>query len=69
MAFLAFYDFICGKVDKVCIDIETLPIDENCSGDYFNDPEFKQNFQKWLNQLWHDKDQRLSQLKQAQNDL
>ena len=65
----SFYDFICGKVEKVCIDIETLPIDENCSGDYFNDPEFKQNFQKWLNQLWHDKDQRLSQLKQAQKDL
>jgi hypothetical protein len=39
-----------------------LPIERNLVGDYFNDPEFQQEFQQWLNGIWHEKDQTLSQL-------
>jgi 1-acyl-sn-glycerol-3-phosphate acyltransferase len=57
-----FIDFIQGKVKQVNVIIETLPIDEKILGDYFNDPEYKENFQSWVNQLWYEKDQKLASM-------
>jgi 1-acyl-sn-glycerol-3-phosphate acyltransferase len=57
-----FWGFICGRVKKVTVQIKTLPITPELIGDYFNDPEFKQDFQAWLNGLWADKDRRLAAL-------
>lgn len=57
-----FKDFICGRVKQVRVDIQTINIDGNISGDYFNDKAFKQNFQRWVNQLWQDKDQTFERL-------
>jgi len=57
-----FIDFIQGKVKQVNVVIETLPIDEKILGDYFNDPEYKENFQSWVNQLWCEKDQKLASM-------
>jgi hypothetical protein len=57
-----FFDFISGKVNNVYIAIETLPIDKSLIGDYFNDENFKQDFQQKINQLWLDKDEELKNL-------
>lgn len=51
-----FVDFICGRVNEVHVHIETLDIDENIKGDYFDDRAFKISFNKWVNQLWENKD-------------
>ena len=59
-----FADFIFGRVKRVVVDIKVTPIDKKICGDYFNDKEFKQNFQRWVNELWLDKDQTLRELKQ-----
>jgi len=55
--------FLCGKVDKIHIRYEVLPITENLTGDYYKNPVFRKSFQKWLNQLWHEKDQIIETLK------
>jgi hypothetical protein len=34
-------------------------------GDYFNDEEFKQCFQNWLNSVWQNKDKLITRLKEA----
>ncbi|MCO7573274.1 acyltransferase [Pseudomonas chlororaphis] len=58
-----FWDLICGSVPKVIIDIRTRELDPVLwHGDYENDPVFRQQVQDWVNQLWTDKDQRISEL-------
>jgi 1-acyl-sn-glycerol-3-phosphate acyltransferase len=51
-----------GKLKKVSIRVKVKPITEEIIGDYFNDPEFKQQFQLWLNRTWSEKDQLISEL-------
>ncbi|GAA5135928.1 acyltransferase [Thalassotalea piscium] len=58
-----FIDFLCGKIKKVQVVVDTQDIDQRLLGDYVNDRSHKINFQKWVNQLWAEKDQLLEQLK------
>ncbi len=55
-----FVDFVSGKVNSIEVKVETLDINEEIIGDYFNDKAFKQQFQRWVNQLWVDKDATLT---------
>lgn len=57
-----FWDFICGKVQQVQVKIRILPLDDVNGSHYFEDPQQKQAFQQWLNQLWQQKDESLQQL-------
>ncbi|NBF13116.1 acyltransferase [Pseudomonas sp. Fl4BN1] len=58
-----FWDLISGNVPKVIIDIRTRELDPTLwQGDYENDLVFRQQVQDWVNQLWTDKDQRISAL-------
>lgn len=58
-----FLDMLCGRLKRIVIRIELLPIDESLKGDYFNDKQFKRQFQQWLNTLWQEKDRLLDKLK------
>ncbi len=58
-----FFEFISGKVKKISVHIQTFDVDSQIVGDYFNDKEFKQQFQRWVNQLWIDKDETLKAMK------
>lgn len=58
-----FRDMLCGRLQRVVVRIECLPIDESLHGDYFNDKLFKRKFQIWLNTLWQEKDGLLDRLK------
>ncbi len=58
------WEMICGKVSTVVVDIQRVEIPKAFLGkDYTSDPEFKAEFQTWVNQLWINKDQRISELK------
>jgi len=59
-----FIDFLCGRIKAVHVDIEVKEIDKSLTGDYVNDRAHKIQFQKWVNQLWLDKDQKLAELHQ-----
>ncbi|MDO6486352.1 acyltransferase [Colwellia sp. 6_MG-2023] len=59
----SFWDFLCGRVKDVYIEINTFDINSELSGDYMNDRAHKIVFQKWLTQFWHEKDARLLNLK------
>ncbi|MEE6249423.1 MAG: acyltransferase [Bdellovibrionota bacterium] len=57
-------DFMNGKIKKVIIELEERKIPDHfgkCS--YLNDPKYREEFQDWLNQIWLEKDNRLSKLK------
>ncbi|MDO6445297.1 acyltransferase [Colwellia sp. 1_MG-2023] len=59
-----FIDFICGRVKEVRVDIGIKDIDQSLKGDYVNDRAHKIQFQKWVNQLWLDKDAKLAEFHQ-----
>lgn len=58
-----FMDMLCGRLKRIVVRIECLPIDNTLRGDYFNDKVFKRKFQLWLNALWQEKDDLLEKLK------
>lgn len=51
-----FWEMLNGKLKKVIVDIEIIPMSEVKTGDYFNDPVYKEQFQSWLNDQWLAKD-------------
>jgi 1-acyl-sn-glycerol-3-phosphate acyltransferase len=57
-----FWDFACGRVKEIKVRVKTLPITNQIVGDYLKDVQFKRNFQKWLNDLWSQKDKDLNRL-------
>lgn len=58
-----FIDMLGGRMKRVVVRIECLPVDETLRGDYFNDKGFKRKFQLWLNTLWLEKDRQLDKLR------
>jgi 1-acyl-sn-glycerol-3-phosphate acyltransferase len=53
-------DMLLGRLKRVVIQVEVLPVDDHIIGDYFNDPAFRQRFQLWLNQRWVEKDLKIA---------
>lgn len=49
-------DMLMGKLKRVVVQVDTLPVDQQVIGDYFNDELFRQRFQLWLNQRWQQKE-------------
>ena len=63
----SFWDFVCGKVSNVQIQVKVLSIEELLnsgvySADYFEDHTHRIKFQRWLTELWEQKDKDLHQL-------
>ncbi|WP_300455726.1 acyltransferase [Desulfobacula sp.] len=58
-----FWEYISGRVHKIIIDFDVIPLTDSLIGDYSNDPEYKDHFFKWLNRLWQKKDEKINALK------
>ncbi|MFH2058237.1 MAG: acyltransferase [Pseudomonadota bacterium] len=58
-----FLDFTCGRVHRIIVDFEVLPITDSIKGDYFNSSADKKEFYIWLNDLWQKKDQKIKTIK------
>lgn len=54
-----FYDLLTGRMRRVQVWIEEIPITEVQRGDYIKDKPFKRNFQNWLTSVWTEKDKQL----------
>ncbi len=53
----AFGDFLMGKVHRVVVRVRSLPLPAHLlTGDYANDPAFREAFASWVQQLWREKD-------------
>ena len=58
-----FWDFLCGKVKKVIFRVSNVEIPSQfLNGDYEGDKEFQADFQKWVQDLWNDKDKQIAAL-------
>jgi len=59
----SFWQFTCGHVNDIIVSVEVLPVYDYLIGDYFEDMQFRQTFQEYLNQLWAQKDEKITTLK------
>jgi 1-acyl-sn-glycerol-3-phosphate acyltransferase len=64
-----FWDFLCGRVSEIKLDVKTMPIEKKLLGDYDNDPEFKIFFQAWVNEIWMEKDKQMTRLLNAESGI
>ncbi len=55
-------DLLLGRLHRIVIHAEVVPVTPELIGDYDADPAFRLRFQDWLNQRWQQKDQRLGEL-------
>jgi len=60
-----FVDFLCGRIKDINVVIDIKDIDQSLLGDYVNDRAHKIQFQKWVTQLWIDKNEVLDKLSQS----
>ena len=51
-----------GKVHKVVVRIEAMPVPNVDAEQYFSNAEYRAGFQRWLNGIWADKDAQIHQL-------
>lgn len=59
---VSLWRFMCGKVKKIIVRYEAIPISVELIGDYYHDPHFRAYIQDRLNQLWAQKDQLIDEL-------
>jgi 1-acyl-sn-glycerol-3-phosphate acyltransferase len=54
---LDFWQFLTGKLKRVTVRVHALPVpQELVRGDYSNDPAVREAYQKWVQQMWLEKD-------------
>lgn len=64
------YDYFANNIAKIIISAQVIDLPPHfLSGDYENDPQFRSEFQQFVNQLWHKKDALLAQLNATQNPI
>ena len=51
-----------GKVNKIILRINALPVPQVDAARYFSESEYRVEFQRWLNQVWAEKDQQIHAL-------
>lgn len=57
------WEFLCGKMRRVRVVIESTPIPAEFLGkDYSSDSAFRKGLQRWVNELWKAKDEKLEEL-------
>lgn len=60
---VGFWDYLCGRIRRIVIDIQVREIPDRFLGmDYENDRELRADFQRWVSELWAEKDARIEAL-------
>ena len=58
----SFWAFICGKIRKIKVRVRSLPVSPELLGDYANDRHFRAGLQRWLNNMWAEKNRYIEEM-------
>ncbi|GAA0841595.1 acyltransferase [Marinobacter szutsaonensis] len=59
-----FWDYLCGRIRRIVIDVRVREVPPEFLGmDYENDRETRVAFQRWVSEIWAEKDVRIGELK------
>lgn len=60
------WDYLSGRMKRIVVNIRRREIPAQYLGkDYVNDAGFREEFQQWVSELWHEKDRLFGVLQQA----
>ena len=57
-----FWALLCGKIRKIKVRIRSLPVSPELLGDYANDEHFRAGLQRWLNNIWAEKNRYIEEM-------
>jgi 1-acyl-sn-glycerol-3-phosphate acyltransferase len=57
-----FWAFLCGRVRQINVRVRSLPVSPELLGDYTNDAHFRAALQRWLNNMWAEKNRRIEEM-------
>lgn len=58
-----FWDFLCGRVKRIVVRMQHLPIPKQFLGaDYENHEDSREAFQQWIYEIWLEKDRLIGEL-------
>ncbi|MBU4053621.1 MAG: acyltransferase [Proteobacteria bacterium] len=58
-----FWDLLTGKIPCITVRVKSLPVPGNVVGrSYEEDAGFRDKIQKWVNQVWQEKDQQIEKI-------
>jgi 1-acyl-sn-glycerol-3-phosphate acyltransferase len=60
---VSFWKFVRGRITDIRVHASTIPVSDALVGDYARDRAFRRRFQKWLNDLWAEKDDLIEKMK------
>lgn len=58
-----------GKVRKVVMRVEVMPVPQVDAEQYFSQADYRVEFQRWLNDVWQQKDDQISEILKQQNSI
>ncbi|ACN16272.1 putative 1-acyl-sn-glycerol-3-phosphate acyltransferase [Desulforapulum autotrophicum HRM2] len=64
----SFWGFISGRVRRIVLDVEVLPVTSEMTGDFFNNSTFRDDFCTWINRLWKEKDRKILAIRDGLRD-
>lgn len=60
---IKFWNFLCGRVSRIIVRVKEITIPkELLSGNYEDDPVFRERFQQWVRELWQKKDKLIEEI-------
>jgi hypothetical protein len=59
---VSFWALLCGKIQKIKVQVRSLPVSPELLGDYANDGQFRSGLQGWLNNIWEEKNRYMDEM-------
>jgi 1-acyl-sn-glycerol-3-phosphate acyltransferase len=58
----SFWALLCGNIRKIKVHVRSLPVSPELLGDYVNNRPFRLELQRWLNNLWAEKNRHIEEM-------
>ena len=58
----SFRAFLCGKIREIKVSVRSLPVSPELMGDYVKDGQFRLRLQRWLNNIWAEKNRHIDEM-------
>jgi hypothetical protein len=57
-----FWALLCGKIREIKVRVRSLPVNAELFGDYTSDGHFRTGLQRWLNDIWTEKNRSIEEM-------
>ncbi|MBM7072353.1 acyltransferase [Shewanella sp. 202IG2-18] len=57
-------DAMCGRLKRIIVKVDALPVPQVDADEYSTNSEYRVEFQRWLNDIWQEKDKDIEEFKQ-----